>query len=287
MNKDFIFFGSDEFSIEVLETLIVGGFNSIACITQPDKPQGRNLKLTPPKIKTFCEEKEIPVLQPENLDSNFVEKLKELNADYFVVASYGKIISKEIITLPPFGALNVHPSILPKYRGASPIETAILNNDKEIGVAIMLMDEKMDHGPVFEITKKAFEEWSNKEEVFKTMAHIGGEMLCEIIPKWINEEIQPKEQNHKEATFTKMIKKTDGEIDISIQSSDVSRQNYLKFIAYNPWPGTFFFIEKNNKKIRVKITEADFVDGKFVIKKVIPEGKKEMDWESFKNGYGV
>jgi methionyl-tRNA formyltransferase len=274
--NNFIFFGSDDFSIEVLKVLIENNIRPQFVITQPDRPKGRNLQLTPPPIKTFCIENNIDVLQFEKLNPKEIPTV-----DFFIVASYGKIISKEILDLPKFGTLNVHPSLLPKYRGASPIETAILNDDKNTGVTIMLMDEKMDHGPILMQKTVSFSEWPKKDLIYKQLANIGGQMLVEIIPNFINENLNPIEQNHNEATFTKLIKKEDGEI----LESDSDEKKWLKFIAYNPWPGTFFFINKKGKQIRVKISEAIFENDKFMIKNVIPEGKNEMDYKSFENGY--
>ncbi len=274
--NNFIFWGSDDFSIEVLKVLIEHSLRPTYCITMPDRPKGRNLILTPPPIKFFCEKENIKVLQLEKLNVSDVPE-----ADFYIVASYGKIIPKEIIDKPKLGALNVHPSLLPKYRGASPIETAILNNDKNIGITIMLIDEKMDHGPILKQEKYIFEEWPSKNEVRDILAKIGGQMLVKIIPDFIKGKIISKPQNHNEATFTKMIKKEDGEIF----ESDFELKKYLKYLAYTPWPGTFFFIKKNNKQIRIKITEAIYKNDQFKILKVIPEGKKEMDWKSFVNGY--
>lgn len=271
MNRDFIFFGTDSFSIEVLKVLIQNGFKPKYCITQTDKPKGRKLILTPPEIKLFCEKENIEVLQFEKLEASEIPEV-----DFYVVASYGKIIPKSVVEKPKLGALNVHPSLLPKYRGASPIETAILEDNKNTGVTIMLMDEKMDHGPLLSQKEYVFENWTTKEEARDVLAKLGGKMLVEIIEHI--ENIQPIEQDHKEATFTKMIKKTDGEI----LDTDLEKTKWLKFIAYNPWPGIFFFTEKGT---RVKITAAEYKEGKFNILKVIPEGKKEMDWKSFKNGY--
>jgi methionyl-tRNA formyltransferase len=277
--NNFIFFGSDDFSIEVLDTLIENGLMPQAVITQPDKRAGRKMELTPPLIKKFAAEKGVEILQPENLK----DWRPGIEADFFVVASYGKIIPKELIELPKHGSLNVHPSLLPKYRGATPIETAIVNDDKETGVSVILMDEKMDHGPILDTTEHTFDFWPTKSDIRKTLAKIGGEMLVEIIPKWIKGEIEPKEQDHDKATFTKMLRKEDGKIklDHGEQITD-NRKNYLKYLAYNPWPGVFFYTDK---KTRVKITKADFIEEKFTIEKVIPEGKKEMSWKDFENGF--
>lgn len=282
MNYTFAFFGSDEFSIIVLEELIQAGYTPSLCITQPDKPKGRKLVLTPTPIKEFCIEKNIPYITPEKLS---VEEIISLHAEYdfFVVASYGKIISQKILDIPKHGCLNVHPSLLPQYRGASPIETAILNDTKDTGVTIMHMDAQMDHGPIIKQAEYLFEVWpETKQEVHDALAHRGGQMLSEVIQPFIQGDIVMTDQNHQDATFTKMIEKEDGRITIS----DKDYSTYLKHLALTPWPGLFFFITKQDKQIRVKVESAHFDTTQgFVIDTVIPEGKSSMDWESFENGY--
>ncbi len=282
MNYTFAFFGSDEFSIIVLEELIQAGYTPSLCITQPDKPKGRNLVLTPTPIKEFCIKKNISYISPEKLS---VEEIVSLHTEYdfFVVASYGKIISQKILNIPKYGCLNVHPSLLPQYRGASPIETAILEDTKDTGVTIMLMDAQMDHGPIIKQAEYLFEKWpESKKEVHDTLAHLGGRILAEVIQPFVQGDIIVTSQDHTQATFTKMIEKGDGKINIE----DKDYKTYLKYLALTPWPGLFFFIQKDGRDFRVKVESAHFEDEKgFMIDTVIPEGKSSMDWESFKNGY--
>lgn len=283
MNYTFTFFGSDEFSIIVLEQLIQAGYIPSLCITQPDKPKGRKLILTPTPIKEFCLTHNIHVITPEKLSVNEISNLfPEDKNDFFVVASYGKIIPQKILDIPKYGCLNVHPSLLPQYRGASPIETAILNDTKDTGVTIMLMDAQMDHGPIIKQAEYLFKEWpSTKKEVHDTLAKLGGEMLAEIIQPFVQGVITLTPQDHTQATFTRMIQKSDGEIKIS----DTDYATYLKYLALTPWPGLFFYVDKGDKKIRIKVESAHFENSKFIIDTVIPEGKSSMGWESFKNGY--
>ncbi len=278
---NFAFFGSDEFSIIVLEKLIKNGFTPSVCITQPDKPKGRKLVLTPTPIKEFCITNNISVLTPEKLTSNTFSSFEEF--DFFIVASYGKIISEKILSIPKNGCLNVHPSLLPHYRGASPIETAILNDTKNTGVTIMLMDALMDHGPILAQQEYTFETWpETKTSIHDTLAQIGGTLLSQTIVPFLNKEIEPQKQDHTQATFTKIIQKAEGQINLE----DTDYQTYLKYLAFTPWPGLFFFIQKQNKQIRIKIESAHFDTAQgFVIDTVIPEGKNSMNFESFKNGY--
>ncbi len=223
------------------------------------------------------------------------EKIEELKPDLVIVASYGKIIPKKILEIPKYGALNVHPSLLPKYRGPSPIQTTIINGDKKTGVTIILMDEKIDHGPIL-----AQQEWKipnsndqipNKsqipmtkityEELNKKLAELGVKLLIEIIPKWINGEIKAKPQDDSKATYTKILKRENGKIDWSKPDREIERQ----IRAFNPWPGTFTFIKHKNKTLRIKVLEANLKNKKLIIKKLQPEGKKPMTFEEFKRGY--
>jgi len=277
----FVFFGTPELSAEILEYLKSQGLTPSLVVTNPDRPQGRKMIITPPPVKVWALREKIPVLQPEDLkEPAFLSALEEAKASLFVVVAYGKIIPKEILKIPSKGSLNIHYSLLPKYRGASPIETAILNDDKEVGVSILLLDEKMDHGPIVAEKTVPIETWPPSSSELRAICNdVAGKLLAESIPLWIDGKIQAKEQEHLKATYAKKIKKEDGLIDLV---SD-GYQNFLKIQAYKIWPQTFFFTNIRNKKTRVIISDAAFVDGKLVIKKVIPEGKKEVDYSIFKS----
>lgn len=278
-NQDcqFAFFGSSDFSLGVLDELAKNDLLPNIIITTPDKPKGRGLVLTPPSVKLWAEARKIRVIQPEKLDSALCEKLRAVACPLFIVASYGKIIPKSVLEIPRGGTLNVHPSLLPKYRGPSPIQSAVLSGDEETGVTIMLLDEQMDHGPIL-----ARSEFSNKmptaTELSEKLAAEGGKLLAETIPKWLAGEIKPTPQDHSKATYTKKITKEDGLIDLD----GGQRQNFLKFQAFAGWPGAYFFVSlSNGKKIRVAIKKADFENGIFKIRSVVPENKKEMPYEIF------
>ncbi len=322
----FIFFGTPQLSAEILEHLKQEGFSPSLIVTNPDKPQGRKMIVTPPPVKLWALQNNIPLLQPENLsDPFFIYKLKTTNYQLFIVVAYGKIIPKEILAIPRKGALNIHYSLLPKYRGASPIETTILKDDRETGVSILLLDEKMDHGPIIaqrglEITRlreasggqanhppatttlacRAGKSqnptntkiqnsniqtpiqlnWPPKaSELRKACNKLGAELLTETIPLWVDGKIKAREQNHSEASYTKMISKEDGLIDLQ----DDPYQNFLKIQAYDVWPRTYFFADSNGKKKRVIIADASFSDGKLTINRVTPEGKREMKYADFLN----
>lgn len=280
------FFGSPQFAVDVLNSLKENGIIPDLIITQSDKPAGRKLKLTPPEAKIWAEENNIPVFQPETLkkDGDEIQTIIDKGPwDIFIIVGYGKIISSAVLDIPKYGTLNVHPSLLPKLRGTSPIQSAILNED-ETGVTIMLVDKKMDHGPILAQEKTPIENWPPKtSELEKITAEVGGRMLADVIPRWVAGKIEPREQDHSAATFVKKITKQDGLIKLD----DDPEKNFRKIQAFDIWPRTYFFTERNgpnkraSKEIRVVITAAELTDGKLIIKKVIPEGKKEMDYEVF------
>lgn len=272
------FFGSSDFSVIVLDELKKLGIMPELVISTPDKPQGRKLILTPTPAKVLAENNSIECITPEKLkDQDFISKVSEYNL--FIVASYGKIIPKEIINIPEYKVLNIHPSLLPKYRGASPLQEQILNNEQNVGVSVMQIDEEMDHGPIITQKKVEVASWPvGFTDLQEILAKAGADLLAEILPDWIKGKIKAKEQNHAEATFTKKIEKQDGLIDI--KSADQFK-NYLKILAYEEWPRAFFEIEKGDRKIKVIITKAVWKNNTLEIQKVIPEGKKEMDYKSF------
>lgn len=265
-NYKIAFIGTPDFGAIILKELIKH-YRPVLVITNPDKPKGRKNIIAPSPVKELALKHNIPVQHD----------FKNIEADLIITAAFGKIIPKEIIELPKYGCLNVHPSLLPKYRGASPIQTAILNGEKETGITIMLMDEKMDHGPVLAQIKHKID---NKDypTLSKELAEKGAELLIQTIPKWLKGEIKPKKQEHKKATFTKIIKREDGRIDWNKTPQEIERQ----IRAFNPWPGTFTF--SNDR--RIKILEAEIVNNELSIKKVQPEGKRPMSYEDFKKGYG-
>ncbi len=291
MNKEknkIAFFGTSLFSIYVLEELIKGEITPDLIITTPNTPQGRNLKILPPPIKIWADEKNIKTFQPNNLKTT----INELgDYDLFVVASYGKMIPLSILELPKYGTLNVHPSLLPKYRGASPIQTSILNGDNKTGTTIMLMDKELDHGPIIDVQETELDSWKPTYlELEEKLAKIGGKLLTKLIPPWIDKKIMTHVQDHDEASYTNKLEKPSGFIDplIFISPNVNPAENILaerKIRALNPDPGVFTYFQSKNKKIRAKITRAHIdLNGQLKIDTLIPEGKREMRWEEFARG---
>lgn len=273
MNKiSFVFFGTGDFAVKILEILCQNGFVPEIIVTAPDKPKSRKMILTPSPVKIFADKNNIKFIQPEKLDSH---QLSAVSHRLFIVADYGKIIPKEILDIPKHGSLNVHPSLLPKFRGPSPVQSFILSGENETGATIILMDEKMDHGPILAQQKLEVKNIYHKE-LKEKMAELGGNLLVEILPKWLEEKIKPQEQKHNEATFTKKITKQDGSLDLNEPPEIIER----KIRAFTPWPGAYFFADKK----RIIITKAETKDGKLIIKTVKPEGKREINFEDFLKG---
>ncbi|MFH1457164.1 MAG: methionyl-tRNA formyltransferase [Patescibacteria group bacterium] len=307
------FFGTPEFAEIILKHLLLeDAFTITAVVCAPDKPIGRKQILTPPPVKILAEKNNILVLQPEKLDNIFINKLKDLNSDLNVVTAYGKILPLAMLNIPKYKSINVHPSLLPKYRGASPIQTAILNGDLETGVTIMLMDEKMDHGKIVSSVKCQVSDIIKTHTLQNKLAEISAELLIKTVPDYISGKIKPVEQDHDQATFCKIIKKLDGEINWNKSAREI----YNQYRAFSEWPGIFTELKVNNEKLKIKFIEINLTDvtpsfsseykiGKLFtenkklyincadnseysgleIKKLQPQGKKIMDATSFINGY--
>lgn len=288
MNPTFAFFGTGPLAESVVAALSRAGFIPSLIVTKPDAPQGRHMEITPPNIKIWAQMKEIPVFQPESLKELQENSPLHMGSfDLFIVASYGKIIPDDILNLPPKGILNVHPSLLPKYRGPSPIESALLDGVMTTGVSIMKLDSGMDTGPI--LVQSAF--IVSPEATAGTMevecGQLGGELLVQVLPHYMDGSLIPKAQEG-EATVCKKITKELGEITLTTNAGEVQR----KFRALTPWPSVYFFIEHKDKRIRVKVTDVDLMlstteslTAKDVILKVIPEGKHEISFSDFERGY--
>jgi methionyl-tRNA formyltransferase len=278
------YFGNSRFSVYCLEELKKLDLIPDLIITTPDRPKGRKLELSESETKTWAKDNNVNFLEQEKLtDVNFIKKLITEKFELYMVASYGKIIPKTIVDLPKFGTINIHPSLLPKYRGPSPLQAQILNDEKKIGVTIMKMDEKVDHGPIIIQKELTLTNWPPKlQELKKITAKMGANLLAQILPDWISGKIIPCEQDHVKATFTKIIEKTDGLIDLI---NGDPYKNFLKIQTYHLWPRAYFIQKIGDRDIRVIITDANFQDGILNIIKVIPEGKKEMLYEDFLRGF--
>ena len=294
-NKDlkFVFWGTPDVASETLEILKTNGYLPSLIVTAPDRPQGRKMIITPPPVKVWAEKNNISYLQPEKLNEDIGNVLRTLGRsvddgqrkfsvenfsgeqnipDVFIVVAYGKIMPEEILNLPKLGSINIHYSLLPKYRGASPVESVILNGDEETGITIQKMEYKMDSGPIIAQEKIQILSDEKAGELRKRLIKIGGELLVKTLPNFIENKITPIPQDETQATYCKKIKKEDGLINLN----DDGIKNYNRFRAYATWPRTFFF----KKSKRIIITDAKLENGEFKILKIIPEGGKEMEYKN-------
>ncbi len=270
-NLKFIFFGTPDVASKTLDILKEKGYIPNLIITSPDKPSGRGLEIHETPTALWAKENNIKCLKPEKITPEFINETKPENYELSIVVAYGKILPEEIINKTKLGTINIHYSLLPKYRGASPLEAALLNGDKETGVSIQQMEYKLDSGGILREERINIDINDTKEGLRKTLISLGANVLCEILPQIQNREIIQKAQDETKATFCKKIKKEDGEIELSGNA----QENWNKYRAFYGWPGIFFF--QNGK--RIKITEAIYENGSFIIKKVIREGKKETIWK--------
>lgn len=292
-NINYIFWGTGPLAESTLYTLYKNGFVPSLVITSPDKRSGRNMELKKNIIASWSESKGIKYYQPERLIlddlNNFLKEnnIKE-SIDVSIVASYPKILKEEILNLPKSGTLNIHPSDLPKYRGPSPIQTALLNGDPQTAISIIKLDKEVDHGPI--LIKKEIDilEEDTNETLERRCGTTGAEILIEILPYYLEGQLKLKEQDHDKATFTLKFEKSEGEIKLSDDANIL--QN--KFRAFLPHIPIFFKIDHKTKEIRVKIIDInlnkDFAKNKTakdIIKKVIPEGKSKMSFSDFEKGY--
>lgn len=275
------FFGTPDIGVYVLDELEHAGIVPTIVITNPDAPRGRKLVLTETPVAAWARERGIPCLKPESPDADDVlASLRKSGVELFIIAAYGKRIPSAILALPRYGALNVHPSLLPALRGASPIRSAILENVNPTGVSIMVPVERMDAGPVVarEEVRIPESEWPTRGRTLdELLARRGGALLARILPDWISGTLTAEAQDESRATYAKKITKEMGEIDVAADPSE----NLRKIRAFDGWPGAYFFTEKGGRRIRVKIVDARLTDGSLVITRVIPEGKQEMDYETF------
>ncbi len=273
-----VFFGTGLIAANVLDELLQAGIVPTLIVTAPDKPQGRGLVLTPSPVGILAENLAIPTIKPIKLDEASIVRLVEEKADVFIVADYGALLRKPVLELPPHGTINMHPSLLPRLRGASPIRSAILTDEKNTGVTIMVLDELMDHGPIIAQRRIPIEPWPPRATLLEEkLSREGGRLLAEMLPLWVAGSIEARPQNHDLATFTKKFEKTDGKIDLR----ESGYLNYLKIRAYEGWPTAYTFFVRNGDLIRVQILDAHMEHDTLAIDTVKPEGKNAMPYAEF------
>jgi methionyl-tRNA formyltransferase len=298
MGDGIIFMGSPDFAIPVLKVL-AQEYRVAGVITQPDKPAGRGRILTPPPIKELAIELGIPYIQPRRLrDPEAMQWLGSLHPDLIVVAAFGQILRSDVLDLPVHGCINVHASLLPRWRGAAPIQAAILNGDTNTGVTIMLMDAGIDTGPILNQRTTSIEPEETAEHLTVRLSRIGAALLLETIPGFLDGRIIPKNQEENLATLAPMIKKEAGEINFNQPAEYLARQ----VRAYYPWPGTFIYwqeqvfkilrahhapqiqVNPGQKYVLAGLPALGTIDGLLVLDLVQPAGKKAMPGEVFIRG---
>jgi methionyl-tRNA formyltransferase len=269
-NITFAFFGTSHIAVFVLDALHSAGLLPSLIVTIPGKIDSA--------VAMWAKRHTIPLAYDW-------QEFETGSWDVAVVVDYGKILPKRLLDIPAKGFVNVHPSLLPRLRGPSPIRTAILQGEEKVGVSIMLVDEEMDHGPIIAQKAVAVPDMPLKNSALENLLlTAGGKLLCEMLPKWVFGEIEAQPQNHDVATYTGKFTKDDGLLDLSADA----RTNLRKICALETWPGTFAYFERPStrpgqaaKKIRVAILDAHIENGALIIDTVKPEGKKEMPYKDF------
>ncbi len=250
--------GTAELSGASLEKLFADKrFSIVAVVTQPDKPKGRDLKLTPSPVKVIAEKLNLPVLQPlKARDEKFISELRELKPDLIVVVAYGQILPQTILDLPTHGCLNVHTSLLPKYRGAAPIQWAIADGKPETGVTIMKMDAGLDTGAILSTRRTPILATDDSQILHDRLAQLGAELLVETIPDFVAGKILPQPQPAEGSTYAAKIKKEDGRIDWHLPAQKI----WNRLRAFTPWPGAFTFLKSEPKPQLLKIWKVEVVE---------------------------
>ena len=266
-----LFAGTPDFALASLRALVDAGHVPLAVLTQPDRPAGRGKKLTASSVKLYAAEKEIPVWQPATLkDRDMIEKISALDPDIIIVAAYGLILPQAVLDIPRCGCLNVHASLLPRWRGAAPIQQAILNGDSETGICLMKMEAGLDTGPVFARATIAIGEQDTAGELHDRLAALGGKLLVDKLPAILSASIVADPQNDAEATYAGKIRTQDAAIDWTAEAEEIAR----KIRAYNPVPGAWF--EFGDERIKCwKATVLNDVEGPGGV--ILQAGKDGID----------
>lgn len=304
MKQKIIFMGTPKIAEEVLSKLINSEYRPELVITQKDKPVGRKQDVLASPAKLLAEKNNIETFTPDSLkDESVVKKIKDFNPDVIIVVAYGKIIPQSIIDIPKFGVLNIHASLLPKYRGASPIQHAILSGDKITGVTLMQIDEKMDHGPMLAKKEVEISDIDTTETLSEKLSEAGSYLLLEVLPDLFLGKIKPEEQEHEKATLAKILKKEDGEVKEEQTAKEIERMSR----AFYPWPGIYLNLKLKDKELKLKLTKIALAecedkkdklylnkdkklilntkDGCLELIEVQPESKNKMSGEAFYQGY--
>ena len=296
-----VFMGTPDFAEESLRKLVANGYNVSAVFTKPDMPVGRKRILTPPEVKVAAEELGLPVFQPNTLkDDEVFETLKNLKPDLIVVVAYGKLLPKRVLDLPKYGCINVHASILPKYRGASPIQWSIVCGESETGVSTMLLDEGMDTGDVLLTAKTKIGERETAEQLWDRLMVMGGDLLIDTVKGLEKQSITPQKQDESAATYAPIITKADGEIDWKLSAKEID----CKIRGLHAWPVAYTkvngkmlkifsaqILEKQDEAGKVLTSDKELIvacgTNALKITELQLEGSKRMKTEDFLRGKSI
>ena len=292
--------GTPDFAVPVLSRLVEAGHDIAAVYSQPDRPSGRGRKLVPTPTKRYAEERGLEVRQPMSLRSeDALAGLASLAPEVVVVAAYGLFLPPDALGIPPLGCLNIHPSLLPRYRGPSPVVSAILNGDDETGVTIIKLDEGMDSGPILAQARVPIDERETAPDLTHRLFDLGADLLVDTLPGWASGDIQATPQDESQATITPLVKKEDGEIDWTDDAARIARM----VRAYQPWPGTFTHWDGKQLKILDATSMAGDAapghvvalddgrigigtgDGLLVLNRLQIEGRRPSNAQDFVRGY--
>jgi len=299
--------GTSSFADVILNALIEEKCNIIGVFTQPDKKTGRTQIFQKNIVKITAEKNDLNIFQPEKFDDAAILELKNLEPDLIIVAAYGKILPQKVLEIPKYKCLNVHASLLPKYRGPSPVQNVILNGEKETGITIILMNENVDTGDILSSKKTFLSSDETYPELLGRMASISSSLLLETIPNWIEGKIIPEKQDNSKATFCQLIEKNDGHI----LWSDSAQLIFDRYRSFYMWPGIFSYWEKNGLNTRIKLNKISIfkknsdnsrhlgevfalknreigvatAQGIIILKEVQLEGKSNSKIKDFINGY--
>lgn len=274
MHKPFIFFGTPYVARDTLAALEDAGYVPSLVVTSPDAPKGRGMVLTPSDTKAWAVDHGLTVATPEKITPEVIEELRLLKPDYAIVVAYGKILPQALIDLFPLGVLNIHYSLLPKYRGASPVEAALLHDEPTTGVTVQKMVKELDAGDILASEETVIDPTETTRELRPRLISLGSELLVRTLPSFEDGTAVFTPQDHARATRCGKIKKEEGELTLAGDA----KKNWNTYRAYAESPGTYFFMEKEGVKTRVKIKTATYENGVFRPLRVVPEGKKEMNY---------
>ncbi len=301
-----VFMGTSFFATIILDSLIKTNYNIVSVYTQAKKKSGRKQKIIPSKVELLAQKNNLPIVKPSTFNKETIEELKKQKPDLIIVAAYGKILSEDVLKLPGFGVINVHPSLLPQFRGPSPIQNTILENISQTGTTVMLMNKEIDAGDILKQEKIILNPQETYVDILSKMAQISARLLLKTIPDWVERKIKPQKQNEEQATYCQLIERSDGKINWEEEAVSI----YNKWRAFISWPGIFTYWEVNGFNLRLKLQKISFLEkviddehklgqvfklndkivvqtgkGVIVLEEVQLAGKKQTNINDFINGY--